>query len=133
MTRQRIDRNQAPAAEAADRSQAEYYRCLLAEHRTEIDRAIVKYQSAIAEQKSRGSTNGARELGRALRQAERERQAVDRMIDALDRRFPGAVLPGTPTPPPVEVVHPDGRSLLSISQKRRTDAAARHHHESWVG
>ena len=43
------------------------------------------------------------------------------MIDALDRRFtPADLTPLRTQSPPDEIIHPDDRSLLSISQKRRS-------------
>jgi len=110
MNRSAADTGKAAAAEAAERAQAEYFRCLLAERRAEIDLAIVKLLAV-------GEAGGLR---RAVHNAERERREVDRMIAALDLRFSTAGPTVSPrTAPPSEVIHPDGRSLLSISQKRR--------------
>ena len=112
--------DKAAVAEAAERAQAEYYRSVLAECRTELDLAIVKL---IAE---------GRDLGRTVCQAERERREVDLMIAALNRRFPpaGVTTPLRTQPLPDEIVHPDGRSLLSMSQKRRSkNGAGRRSHD----
>jgi hypothetical protein len=63
----------------------------------------------------------ARALGRVVRDAERERKEIDRLIDALDRRFtPADLTPLGTQSPPDEIIHPDGRSLLSIGQRRRS-------------
>jgi hypothetical protein len=111
-----LDKGTTAAAEAAERAQAEYYRCVLAERRAEIDLAIVKLLTAIPRHAAQAA---ASDLGGLVRDAERERKDIDRMIDALDRRFPRAELTPLRTPPPDEIIHPDGRSLLSIGQKRR--------------
>src|SRR5947209_3754631 len=118
MRRARTDREQGAAAEAADRSQAEYFRRLLEQHRTETDHAIAGYHAAMEEQEARGELSGIGELTRQVRRAEQERDGIDRMIAALDRRFPLAGLPSTPPkPPPTETVHPDGRSLVSLTRR----------------
>src|SRR6202045_2166672 len=118
MTRPRAGTGKAAAAEAAERTQAEYYRRLLAERRAEIDLAIVKLHTALPRQ---DVVSDARALGRVVRDAERERKEIDRLIDALDRRFtPADLTPLETQSPPDETIHPDGRSLLSISQRRRS-------------
>jgi trans-aconitate methyltransferase len=76
------------AAEAANRKQADYYRNLLAEHREEIDRAIVDYLEVLDTGRGHVDVESARDLRHAVRKAERERQALDRMITAIDERFP---------------------------------------------
>ena len=121
MTRPPAGNGKAAAAEAAERTQAEYYRYLLAERRAEIDLAIVKLHAALPRDDARTAVSDARDLGRVVRDAEQEKKDIDRMLDALDRRFPPAGLPSLRTQsPPDEIIHPDGRSLLSISQKRRS-------------
>ena len=118
MTRPPAGTGKAAAAEAAERSQAEYYRRLLAERRAEIDLAIVKLHTALPRQ---DVVSDARALGRVVRDAERERKEIDRLIDALDRRFtPADLTPLGTQSPPDEIIHPDGRSLLSIGQRRRS-------------
>jgi hypothetical protein len=118
MTRSPAGTGKAAAAEAAERTQAEYYRRLLAERRAEIDLAIVKLHTALPRQ---DVVSDARALGRVVRDAERERKEIDRMIDALDRRFtPADLTPLGTQSPPDEIIHPDGRSLLSIGQRRRS-------------
>jgi hypothetical protein len=86
------------AVQAADRSQAEYFRCLLAEHRADIEASIVEYLEAMDRHKSRDEVASIRELARLVRQSEQERQRVDSMIAALDRRFPGSDAPATDPP-----------------------------------
>ena len=121
MTRPAAGHGKAVAAEAAERTQAEYYRYLLAQRRLEIELAIVKLLSALPHRQPQTAVSDARHLGRVVRDAEREKKDIDRMIDALDRRFPPADLPPLATQsPPDEIIPPDGRSLLSISQKRRS-------------
>ena len=121
MTRPPAGNGKAAAAEAAERTQAEYYRRLLAERRAEIDLAIVKLHTALSRHEAHSATSDARDLGRVFPDAERERKEIDRMIDALDRRFtPADLTPLRTQSPPDKTIHPDGRSLLSISQKRRS-------------
>jgi hypothetical protein len=121
MTRPPAGSGKAAAAEAAERTQAEYYRCLLAERRAEIDLAIVKLLTALPRPGAQPPVSDARALGRVVRDAERERKEIDRMIDALDRRFtPADLTPLRTQSSPDEIIHPDGRSLLSISQRRRS-------------
>jgi len=118
MTRSPAGTGKAAAAEPAERTQAEYYRRLLAERRAEIDLAIVKLHTALPRQ---DVVSDARALGRVVRDAERERKEIDRLIDALDRRFtPADLTPLGTQSPPDEIIHPDGRSLLSIGQRRRS-------------
>ena len=121
MTRPLAGKGRAAAAEAADRTQAEYYRCLLVERRAEIDLAIVKLLTALPRHEALSAGSNTRGPGRVVRDAERERKEIDRMLDALDRRFGPADLTRLRTqPPPDEIIHPDGRSLLSVGQKRRS-------------
>ena len=106
------------AAAEADRGQAEYFRNVLAARRAELDHAIAEY-AVMRPGQSHAAVASSRELGRAVRQAERERQEVNWMIAALDRRFSpaGPTAPPPVQPPSVEVVHPDGRSLLSTGRR----------------
>ena len=123
------------AAEAAERAQAEYFRRLLEQRRAEIDLAIVKLLGATPPHDSQSAIGEARGLGRVVHHAERERREVDRMIAALDRRFGPAGLTGSPQTQsaPDELVHPDGRSLLSISHMRRSASGAGHRSHEKVG
>jgi hypothetical protein len=121
MRRAGTDVDRSAAATAADRAQAEYFRGLLAHHRAEVDQAIVDYRAAMDEQKARGEVTGIGELARQVRQAEQERGGIDEMLAALDHRFPLAERPlEPPNPPPAEAVHPDGRSLVSLTRRRQS-------------
>jgi hypothetical protein len=118
MKRARRDMEQGAAAETADRSQAEYFRGLLEQHRAETEQAIAEYLATIDEQKASGDLTGVGELTRQLRHAEQERTTIGQMIAAIDRRFPLAGTPSAPPkPPPAETVHPDGRSLVSLTRR----------------
>ena len=86
MTRTAAGSDRAITAQAADRSQADYFRNLLVECRDEIDQTIAKYRDELATYDGRAS--GARTLRRMIRHAEWERHELDRMIGALDQRFP---------------------------------------------
>jgi hypothetical protein len=116
----RRDMEQAAAVESADRSQAAYFRGLLAEHRAEIDQTIAEYHAAMEGQTTRGELPAIAELSRRIHRAQHERAAIDRMISHLDRRFPLTGPPAAvPKPPPAETVHPDGRSLVSLTRRHR--------------
>jgi hypothetical protein len=116
------------AAEAANRKQGEYYRSLLIEHRDEIDRVIVEYLDAISGG-GRIDVETARELRYVVRKAERERHALDRMIAAIDERFPVMNRPAAPEQSPPG----DGRPLVAMSQRRRSTVAADRLHDQRVG
>jgi hypothetical protein len=116
------------ATEAANRKQGEYYRNLLVDHRDEIDRAIVEYLDTMSSGR-RIDVDTARELRSIVRKAERERQALDRMIAAIDERFPVMNRPAAPE----ELPHGDARPLVGMSQRRRSNAAADRLHDQRVG
>jgi hypothetical protein len=114
------------AIEAANRKQAEYYRRLLVEHREEIDHAIVEYVDALGKG-GKIDIASARELRQIIRKAERERQAVDRMITVIDERFPIMQRPGPPDQSPA-----DGRPLVPMSPRRRPNIAVDRSHDQRV-
>jgi hypothetical protein len=78
---------QVAAAEAADRDQAEYFLQVLNERCVETDRRIVKFRTAMAGYESRGSIEHVRRCRRMIRTEEHNRHQLNRMIDALHRRF----------------------------------------------
>jgi hypothetical protein len=114
------------AIEAANRKQAEYYRRLLVEHREEIDHAIIEYVDALGKG-GKIDVASARELRQIIRKAERERQAVDRMITVIDERFPIMHRPGLPDQSPG-----DGRPLVPMSPRRRPNIAVDRSHDQRV-
>lgn len=83
----------AAAVETADHRQADYFRRMLVQSRRQIDHRLGEYQKAIAAAEAAGDTEGAGTLRRMARGEERERQALDGMIENLQRRFPHRARP----------------------------------------
>ncbi|MDT5009770.1 MAG: hypothetical protein QOH57_1387 [Mycobacterium sp.] len=115
------------AVEAANRKQGEYYRGLLVDQRDEISRAIVEYLDAMGIGRSCDVAT-ARELRHIVRKAERERQALDRMIAAIDSRFPVMNRSTAPEGP----ARVDDRPLVAMSQRRRSPLGADRLHDKRV-
>jgi hypothetical protein len=87
--RQARDITLSPAAvETADHRQADYFRRILVQTRRQIDHRLGEYQKAIAAAAAAGDAEGAATLRRMARGEERERHALDGMIEKLQRRFP---------------------------------------------
>ncbi len=78
----------AAAVETADHRQADYFRRILVQSRRQIEHRLGEYQKAIAVAEAAGDAEGADGLRRMARSEERERQALDGMIENLQRRFP---------------------------------------------
>ena len=79
----------APAAsDLADQLQADYFKRLLVQKRSLIDRRIDDYQKAIAIADARGDIEAACGLRRLAKVEEQDRQTLDDMIEKLRRRFP---------------------------------------------
>ncbi len=78
-----------PAAEAADRRQAEYFLGLLLQHRRLIAHRIDEYRRGIIAAETGGDAGRAYELRRMARGDEQERRTLDGLIANLQRRFPG--------------------------------------------
>ncbi|HZA08437.1 hypothetical protein [Mycobacterium sp.] len=85
-TLSRIDQR-IKASEAADRQQAEYFRRVLRERCTDLDRRIEKYENAVARHLTRGNSTDARLLRRMMRTEQGERQTLERMLWRLHDRF----------------------------------------------
>lgn len=83
-----LSSDDAAAADAADRLQADYFLRLLAQNRRLIDHRIDEYRKAIAAADIKGDAEGARTFRRLALGEERDRQTVDGLIDRLRRRFP---------------------------------------------
>jgi hypothetical protein len=84
---------------APDRLQADYYRSLLNERCAEIDRRIAKYQTLLTRHQAGGNDDEIRRLRRMIRIEDHERQTLNRLLKALNRRF------GRPRKPqPVQAV-----------------------------
>ena len=79
----------APAAsDLADQLQADYFKRLLVQRRSLIDRRIDDHQKAIAIADARGDVEAACGLRRLAKIEEQDRQTLDGMIEKLRRRFP---------------------------------------------
>lgn len=92
--RQARDITLSPAAvETADHRQADYFRRILVQTGRQIDHRLGEYQKAIAAAVAAGDPEGAATLRRMARGEERERQALDGMIENLQRRFPPRARP----------------------------------------
>jgi hypothetical protein len=100
---------------AADQRQAEYYQHLLDGRREEINHRITKYQTVVAAYEARGSGDDARRVRRMIRPEERERQMLERMLEALRRRFALPVLrPVDASRQPPHAITHSGHWLRSI-------------------
>jgi hypothetical protein len=91
-----IDRATA-AVDTADRRQADYFLRLLMQNRRLIDQRMDGYEKAIAVAEAKGDTESADVFRRTARVEEQERNALDALIENLNRRFP--VLPEPEAPP----------------------------------
>ncbi len=75
-------------AQAADRRQAEYLRRVLHERYLELGDKIAGHQRLVIRYQNRDESSEASRMRRTLRDEERERDTVRRLIGALDARFP---------------------------------------------
>ena len=80
------------AAAVADFMQATYYRGFFESERQVLAKDLAKYVKALTESTNSGNISEATRLRRTIRGAEGEIRAIDRLIEALDRRFPAAGL-----------------------------------------
>jgi len=92
-------------AQPADRRQAEYFRRVLHKRYIELGDNIAKNQLLVIRHQNRSESAEARRKRRMLRDAERERHTVRRLIDALEARF-GALGGGAGTGLPLVTVSP---------------------------
>jgi hypothetical protein len=90
MSALRIGDDDIAAARAANVDQADYYRGelsrqgrLLAERRAALEVALAQYQL-------RGELKQVRRIEREIRLGEWEQQTLQRLIDAIEQRFPRA-------------------------------------------
>jgi hypothetical protein len=81
-------RQPGPNAATADHRQADYFRRVLVQSRRHIEHRLGEYPKAIAATEAAGDAEGACNLRRMARIDEQERQALDGLIDKLQRRFP---------------------------------------------
>ncbi|OBA58938.1 hypothetical protein A5647_19310 [Mycobacterium sp. 1100029.7] len=76
------------AVDTADQRQADYFLRLLMQNRRLIDQRIDGYYKAIAVAEARGDEEAASVFRRTARVEERERKALETMVENLRRRFP---------------------------------------------
>ena len=69
---------------AADSSQAQYFRCVLAERRAELDTRIAEQARMLALRYRSGTGCGVKSIQSRLRRMERQRGELDRLLTALD-------------------------------------------------
>ena len=91
------DVDPAAAPDLADQLQADYFKRMLVQRRSLVDRRIDDHQKAIASAESRGDAEAACGLRRLARAEEQDRQTLDDLIEKLRRRFPHQAQAGTPT------------------------------------
>jgi hypothetical protein len=84
-------------AHDADRRQAEYFRRVLHERDAELGNKIAAHQRQLIRYNNGAEASDASRMRRLLREEERERETVLRLIDALDARFPAVAPVGRTT------------------------------------
>ncbi|HEY5149000.1 MAG TPA: hypothetical protein VIJ23_04130 [Mycobacterium sp.] len=72
------------SASAADSSQAQYFRCILAERRAELDTRIAEHARMLAVRYRSGTGCGVKAIQYRIRRMERQRSELDRLLNALD-------------------------------------------------
>jgi hypothetical protein len=82
------------AAASADAMQAEYFRGFFAERRMDLAAQLASLTRRLTECMTNRETTPIGDLRRAIRVAEGELRAIDRMVDAIDARFPAGVAGG---------------------------------------
>jgi hypothetical protein len=73
----------------ADRRQADYYRRSLEEQRAQVLAESAEHEQMLARHQRAGDLSGVKRMRRLVRAKETELNTVDRLIQALDRRFGG--------------------------------------------
>lgn len=81
------------AADTADQLQADYFRRLLTQSRLLLGRRIDDNRKAIAAAEANGDGEAVRTLRRVAWADEKERRALDEMIEKLRHRFPRRTTP----------------------------------------
>ena len=72
------------SASAADSTQAQYFRCILAERRAELDTRIAEHTRKLAARNRSESGCGIKSIQYRIRRMERQRRELDRLLTALD-------------------------------------------------
>lgn len=71
----------------ADRRQADYYRRLLEGQRAQVQEELAEHSQVLAHHQRAGDLSGVKRVRRLVRANETELMTVDRLIEALDKRF----------------------------------------------
>lgn len=77
------------AATTADARQAEYFRGYFAEERSEVAAQLASLTRRLTECMTAGETTPISHVRRAIRVTQSQLRAIDRMLEAIDVRFPG--------------------------------------------
>ncbi|HYR13124.1 MAG TPA: hypothetical protein VEQ67_02755 [Mycobacterium sp.] len=85
---------------AADAAQADYFRFQLQQERSEVAAILANDAKSLRRCMTEGDMGPVGDIRRHIRTVERQLQLIDRMVDALDDRFPD-VAAGTPDSGPV--------------------------------
>jgi hypothetical protein len=72
------------SASAADSTQAQYFRCILAERRAELETRLAEHARMLAVRHRSGNTCGAKSIQYRIRRMERQLGELDRLLDGLD-------------------------------------------------
>jgi hypothetical protein len=75
-------------AAIADVMQAGYFRAFLGDERAELRSYLAEQVKALTARAATGDVRGVSHVRRSIRAAENELRAIDRMVEALDWRFP---------------------------------------------
>ena len=81
----------------ADRRQAEYYRRLLEDQRAQVQEELAAHGATLSQYHQAGDLSGVRRLRRLVRAKETELITLDRLIQALDKRFGPPELSAAPS------------------------------------
>lgn len=89
MSTLRIGDDDIAAARAANVEQADYYREELSRQGRLLADRRAAHEAALAQYQLRGELNQVRRVEREIRHGDWEQQALQRLLDAIEERFPG--------------------------------------------
>jgi hypothetical protein len=72
------------SASAADSGQAQYFRCILAERRAELEARLAEDAQRLAARHRSGNTCGVKSIRFRIRKMECQRNELDRLLNGLD-------------------------------------------------
>ena len=90
MSTLRIGVDDIAVARAANVEQADYYRRELSRQGRLLADRRAAHEAALAQYQLRGELNQVRRVRREIRHGEWEQQALQRLLDAIEERFPRA-------------------------------------------